>query len=191
MAKIEIRTIAEVWLRPIFYISWRMARIFVATANWLSRVAGAISGALIVLLMFVVTYEVVMRHFLHRPTLWAFETSMYLALLLVFLPAAYILQHERHIQITVVMQRLSGRAQTIAYLLASCLGLIFCMLLTKQGWNVAWFSYEIRHLSDIMDWPLFLPKLLIPIGGGLLSLQFIIHFAKYIRALATKGSINV
>ncbi len=180
-----------IWLRPLSTNYGRLANKFVATTNWLSRASAAVGDVAIVVLMLSVSYEVVMRYVFMRPTIWSMELAGFLTLLVVFLGIAHVLQQEKHIRITAVIGKLPKKGQAALYLVAACLALIFSLILTKQGWNIAWASYQMHHLSEITGWPLFAPKLLIAIGGGLLSLQFIIQIGRGIRALVGKGSLDL
>ena len=65
------------------------------------------------------------------------------------------------------------------------LGLVFCSVLTWEGWTVAMYSLEIGERSmSVWAVPLFPVKILIPAGYGLLCLVLVL---KIIRGFLSFG----
>ena len=56
-----------------------------------------------------ITYEVLMRYFLERPTFWAVDLSEYAMLWAAFLAAPWVLRCEGHVRVEVFVERRGGR----------------------------------------------------------------------------------
>ena len=117
---------------------------------------------------------VAFRYILVEPTTWQTEFVTYLLLSATFVGAPYLLLTKGHVNVDLVPIYLKPRARFVLALVASTLSLLFCVTITWLGvglwleaWNNSWYSdsmWEVR---------LWIPYLAMPIGFGVLSLQYI------------------
>jgi TRAP-type C4-dicarboxylate transport system permease small subunit len=93
---------------------------------WENILRGTIyaSGALIVILMLLVSFSVIMRYFVGMPTGWVPDFAGYFQYALVLLGAAWVLKIKRHVKIDVLVVRFSRRIQGIIELVCNCLAFI-------------------------------------------------------------------
>ena len=134
------------------------------------------SAWLIIPLMFVVGYEVVMRHFFNSPTAWGYDVSWMLFAAQFLLGGAFTHLRNGHIRIDIVYSRLTNKAQLIYDFLINLFIILPPMILF--GWVGTKFAYEAFTSGEKLsttNWffPAWFPKLLIPIGFSLLALQCI------------------
>jgi TRAP-type mannitol/chloroaromatic compound transport system permease small subunit len=87
----------------------RLSKVF---DNVLTGTAYA-SGAIIVLMMLSMSYEVAVRYFFLAPTKWAADSAGYMQYALVLLGAAWMLKMDSHTKIEILLQRLQSKTRTI------------------------------------------------------------------------------
>lgn len=150
---------------------WNALERFARTADRLSRVGSIVGGALAIVMMLTIGREVIGRYFFNAPTSWVVELDGYLLVALVYLGGAYILQIDAHIRVDLLYSRLSPRARARADLFAMALAVPFLAFVIWQGALLTWYSWDEHNRSVVMDWPLWLPELAVPVGAALLLLQ--------------------
>jgi len=123
-------------------------------------------------LMAIIVWEVLIRNFLNRPTIWAHELSVMLFGALTILSGGYTLKEKGHVNMDLLYTSLSDRWKTIMDIIAFPFLLVFAVVLMWLGWGFAMDSFNTNEVS-ITPWaPLVWPvKFLIPLGALLLLLQ--------------------
>jgi TRAP-type C4-dicarboxylate transport system permease small subunit len=124
-------------MRKAGTIGRRLSKVF----DGILTVTAYTSGAIIVLLMLSMCYEVVMRYFFNAPTRWAADFSGYMQYVLVLVGAAWVLKIDAHIRIDTLLVRFSPRTQTILNIVTSSIALIVCALFLWKGVEATWTAY--------------------------------------------------
>ncbi|MHA1598140.1 MAG: TRAP transporter small permease subunit [Alphaproteobacteria bacterium] len=159
---------------------------FIDLVGLLSRICGVFAAALVGAAIIVVCQMVVMRYFLNASTVWQTEFVIYSLVASTFIGSPYVLLVKGHVNVDLLPIYLGQKGRYALALLASTLGLIFCATLT---WTGAEFFYEAWAGGWTTDtvWrlPLWIPYLSIPLGIGVLCLQYVAD----IVALATGHSM--
>jgi C4-dicarboxylate transporter DctQ subunit len=118
--------------------------------------------------------EVLMRSIFNRPQIWVNEVSEYILLYTAFLPAAWLLREEKHINVDLVLNQLKPRSVVITKAVTSILGAMVCLVLTYYGsWStLVHYQEGIRTFSAMRlpKWPFLM---VIPFGSFLLFVQFV------------------
>ena len=145
-----------------------------------SHIFLVLSGILIVIMMFTASYGVVRRYVFHSPEPYSYEIStMFLLFSFVFAISA-VERLDRHIRVDFISSHLSNRWQHIILnIIAPVMGLLFAVMLTWKGMDVALFSLKIAEVSS-STWrePLFPIKLMVPVGYALLLLVLLVRIYK-------------
>lgn len=114
---------------------------------------------------------------------WAMAASAFLGL-------PYALQHGEHIRVTLILQRLGGRAERAVETLATAMGLA---LAVWAAWNAALFVFESWQFGEVAQGvlrvPLWIPQLAMPVGLTLLAALLAERFWRCLSGapLATAG----
>ena len=147
--------------------------------DWVGRVLSMI----IVVIMFIAAYEVVMRYFFSRPTIWVWEINSQLLCVSGAFAGGYAMLTDTHVSVDIISSRLSPRLRSLLNLITSPLFFIFVGSLIWFGAQEAVRSIAVgeREISTFAS-PLYITKSLIPIGAVLMFLQGI---AKYVREYKT------
>jgi C4-dicarboxylate transporter DctQ subunit len=128
----------------------------------------------LVVLVLSISYDVMMRYFLNRPTAWAYDLSNYLIYGITLLVAACVQKEEGHIRIDICISLFGPKTQAITNCVVSVLCAVFCGIFAWRGLEATWVSYIHRYpLTGGIKIPEFAILWLIPFGMFLLFIQFI------------------
>lgn len=147
---------------------------FVRLVALISRVCGVVAAALIASAVVIVCQMVFIRYVLNDNTIWQTDFVTYSLIAATFIGAPYVLLTRGHVNVDVVPLYFGERGRYWLAILAISLSLAFCLTmtwLTVSFWYEAWTQ---NWVSDTM-WRarLWIPYGSMPIGLGVLSLQFI------------------
>lgn len=132
------------------------------------------AALLIVAAILVVTEMVVMRYFLKASTIWQTEFVIFSLVAATFIGSPYVLLIRGHVNVDLLPHYLGPRGRQLLALLAGCGGLAFCLILAVNGYQLFYDALVNRWTTDtIWALPLWIPYLSIPLGIGLLSLQYL------------------
>lgn len=146
---------------------------FIRLVRRLSQACGVIAAGLLAAATLVVCQMVVMRYFLGASTVWQTEFVIYSIVASTFIGAPYVLLHRGHVGVDLVALYTRGRLRLALALLGVVLSLVFCLVLAWAGglylheaWAGGW------RTETVWAPPLWIPLLSLPLGMGLLALQF-------------------
>jgi TRAP-type C4-dicarboxylate transport system permease small subunit len=162
-----------------------MIKGYIRWVNNLSRLFAVLATILVILSMLVVCQMILMRYVFRLATVWQTDFVVFAATAAMFLGAPYVLLKGGHVGVDVVEALLADRSRARLRLLGSMLGLAFCIIMLAATWiqfHEAWTG-NWKH-SSVWAPPLWVPLLSLPLGFGLLCLQYVAQ----IMALASKGS---
>lgn len=139
-----------------------------------SNVGGVIAAICLLMVALIITFEVFMRYLFKSPTTWVAEMSIYLCMAIGLLGAAYALKSDGHFTIDIFIDRLGPENRKRMKIITNLMGLAYSFVFVYKGVEMVKFSYEMEDISTgMLATPLWIPGLLIPTGGLLLTLQFI------------------
>jgi TRAP-type C4-dicarboxylate transport system permease small subunit len=151
-----------------------------------NHVLSYVSAAFVVVMVVSILYDVFARLLFHAPTIWVIDMNEYLLVYLTFVPAAWILMNDHHVKVELVTVRLKPARQRRLRVVTDVLGLIYCVVLTWQAWEVAWHAFENGYrFSTALNLPKFPALVIIPIGAAWLGLAFAIRILTASRADTT------
>ena len=84
-------------------------RVADETNEWVGRVG----SFLFLPMIFVITFEIVMRYVFRSPTIWVHETSEYLLVVMAMVGGGYTFLHKGHVSVDIVYERLSTKGKAI------------------------------------------------------------------------------
>lgn len=135
--------------------------------------AGYATAGLVVLVTLLLIYEVIMRYFLHTPSGWAFDFTMYDICYLTFLGAPWLLREEGHVRIEIITSRLSNKGQGLLTSLTSFAALLACGIFFWEATKLTWDAYrEHQFINGSIIVPRHMIIGIMPIGMFLLCVQF-------------------
>ena len=163
-----------------------MVDAYVRAVGGLSRALAVFATLLIIAAMLVVCQMILMRYVFRMATIWQTDFVVFSATAAMFLGAPYVLLKGGHVGVDVVEMMVGDVARRRLKLLGSLLGLAFCIIMLIASWiqfHDAWAG-NWKH-SSIWGPPLWIPLLALPVGFGVLCLQYLAQ----ILVLLTKGAL--
>ena len=99
-----------------------------------------------------------------------------------FLALSYTLKHGEHIRVTLVLQRLHGKARSAMELIAHAIAIVVAALLAWYSLRLAWQSYTFKDISQGIDaTPLWIPQIAMALGFAILLISFVDDFVLLAR----------
>jgi TRAP-type C4-dicarboxylate transport system permease small subunit len=120
-----------------------------------------------------ICYDVILRYVFVAPTHWALEVNTFLLVFLCIIPAGDVLRVGTQIRITFLYDRLTPAMKARLDILRAAAGVFFCTIMIWKGWDMAWKAWlHNDRMSTSLGTPMVIPYLLLPVGFGLLALQY-------------------
>ncbi len=129
--------------------------------------------ALILATMTLITFtQVVARYVFNYSFVWALETNTFLFGGLIFFGMAYGVRVGTHIGVDALVKTMSPRSARIAGGVAAALCVVYSVILFYGGWVYVDKMYQIGIEAQDLPIPQWVPRLVLPIGFGLLILRY-------------------
>jgi len=155
---------------------------FIEGVRFLSRAAGVAAAALMALAVLVICDMVIERYGLNRTTIWQIDVVTYSIVGATFIGSSYVLMHRGHVNVDILPLWLGPRGRYWLAMFTTVLSLAFCVVLLvactrywQEAYSENWKSNTVWRAR------LWIPYLSMPIGLGLLVLQYVVELI----ALAT------
>ena len=147
---------------------------FIESVRRLSIACGVVSVLLLIASVIVVCHLVFVRYGLGASAIWQHEFVTFSLIGATFLGSPYVLLTKGHVNVDLLPIYLGHRGRVALALLSSFLSLIFCVIIAWRGllwWEEAWVGNW--HGETVWAPPLWIPYIAMPLGMGLLSLQYV------------------
>ncbi|HEX8009480.1 MAG TPA: TRAP transporter small permease subunit [Casimicrobiaceae bacterium] len=165
--------------------------IYVATVSFLSRVAGVVAASLIGLAVLVVCDMVIERYFLNRTTIWQIDVVTYSIVAATFVGSGYVLMLRGHVNVDVLPLHLGARSRYGLALATTVVALGFCVVLFALGAEYWYQAYsESWRSNTVWRARLWIPYLAMPVGLGVLVLQYVAELACLVTGRAPPFGIR-
>ena len=165
-------------------------RLYIKAADVLSEYVGRAVSLLVPGMVIVLLIEVGMRYFFKSPTLWAYDTAIFMYGYCGVLAGAYTLKHKGHIVVDVVYSLFSPRVKAVMNVLTGLLFFFFCVIFIIYTWKAAAVAIDGGHRANTQWAPLVGHyRLILPIGGGLLVIQGLANWLRDLHFAVTGREI--
>ncbi len=158
-----------------------MTGIFAAIRRIVQKITrGLCAGCMFILflMMFLTTADVVGRAFWSHPIKGTLEISSYMLSVFVLAGMAYTQQVKGNVQVDFFVLRCPERLQHLLNALTTLLCLAVVGVIVWQGARDAWGETTVSDMLRIPQWPF---KMLVPVGGVLLALEFIFDLSDSLK----------
>lgn len=164
---------------------------FVRSVRALSRACGVLAAALLLAAVLVVVQMVFVRYALNQSAIWQHEFVTFSLIAATFLGSPYLLLTHGHVNVELIPLYLGRRGRLVLALIAYGLSLAFCVIIAWTGfewWREAWENNW--HAETVWAPPLWIPYLAMPLGIGLLALQYVAHIVEVLTGAAPPFGIH-
>src|SRR6476620_10946195 len=147
---------------------------FIRAVTFLSRVAGVIGALMIALAVLVICDMVIERYVFNLTTIWQIDVVTYSIVAATFVGSPYVLMNRGHVNVDILPLHLGPRARYWLAIVTGLIAIAFCIAL---WWLTANFWYEAYsenwRSNTVWRARLWIPYLSLPVGLGLLVLQYV------------------
>ncbi len=143
--------------------------------------SGVVSVIVFAIMVAVILLGVIFRYVMKSPFEWTEELARFLMLAMGFLAMNMSVRDNGHLSIDVIVDLFPKNIVALIGYLVDLLCCFFLVFLTWKGCNMAFGTIMTAASMDIS---MFWPYLLVPVGAGLVLLQFILKITgKICRSL--------
>jgi TRAP-type C4-dicarboxylate transport system permease small subunit len=147
---------------------------FIGAVATVSQLGGIAAVALLLAAVLVICQMVFVRYVLQASAIWQHEFVTFSLIGATFIGAPYVLLTRGHVNVDLLPLYLGPRGRFALALLAALISLVFCSILAAYGFAFWYQSYiENWHAQTVWRPPLWVPYFAVPLGMGLLSLQYV------------------
>lgn len=152
----------------------------------------ALLALLLALLVAAVTWQIVSRYALARPSSWTEELARYLLIWISLIGGAYVYRRGMHLGSELLVERLTGRARAIHAALVHVTVAIFAVLvLLGGGARLVALTHELAQYSAALGLPMAVVYAALPLSGVLLLLYALAGLGDAIRGRTPPPIANV
>ena len=147
-----------------------------------NKVLVFIASAMMAGLMIIVCIDLTLRYFFNSPLLWGTEVTEILLLYITFLGMAWVFSEDGHVVIDVFTNKATGRKKKILSGISDFLVGIVSAVLIYYGFYTAYDHYSRGVFNPtVIETPIALIIIVIPIGSIPLFLEVLIKFRKLLK----------
>ena len=144
----------------------------------------------IILCSIIILYEIICRYFFNSPNVWTNELCQYIFGAYTVLTGGYLMLNNMHINVEILYVRFPPRIKILANIITFPFFLLFVGALLIVGVDFGWESLsKFEHSGSAWNFPVFLVKILLPIGAFLLLLQGFVGMIRNIEALISGETV--
>lgn len=147
---------------------------FIVGVRTVSRVCGVVSVLLLLAAVLAVCHLVIVRYILEASAIWQHEFVTFAVIGSTFIGSPYVLLTKGHVNVDLLPHYLGPRARMALALIAAGLSLTFCEIVGYVGLEL-WLEALTKGWRAETVWspPLWIPYLSLPLGLGLVALQYV------------------
>lgn len=158
---------------------------YIRTMAFLSRVSGVIAALLIGVAVLVICDMVIERYVFNLTTIWQIDVVTYTIVGATFIGSAYVLMTRGHVNVEILPLHIGQKERYWLAVVTMLLGLGFCVVL----WGVCtqyWYEAYSSGWKSNTVWRarLWIPYLAMPVGLGLLVLEYTAEFLALVTGRA-------
>ena len=169
----------------------RLISVVLRAVDRLSEGIGLLVSVLMPAMVVVLAIEVVARYVFDSPTLWAYDTAIFMFGYTGLLGGAYALKRKEHINVDLFYTRFSPRGKAVLDVITGLLFFFFMALVVVYGWTTAIEAIKGREATATL-WgpPIGHFKLMVPIGAVLLILQGLANWIRSLYLVVTNRELD-
>ena len=154
--------------------------------RWLARLEEGLIAVLLAVMTMVTFVQVIARYVFNYSFVWALELVSILFAWLIFIGMSYGVREGSHIGMDAVVRLLGPRLGRALTILATLLCIAYSCILFYGSWRYITTIYQIGNYAQDLPVPVWIPRLALPIGFGLLTIRFIEVLYRAVRGEETR-----
>ena len=147
---------------------------FIRAVRALSVACGIAAAAAVAASVLVVCQMVWLRYVMNASTIWQTEFVTFAIVGATFVGSPYVLLTRGHVNVDLLPLYLPQPTRKVLALVVSVIALAFCLIMAWTGWEFFHEAWTGGWRTDtVWSLPLWIPILPLPVGMGILSLQYV------------------
>jgi len=144
----------------------------VRLGDWFGRLEEGLIAFLLAAMTLISFSQVVARYVFNFSFVWALELVTFLFAWMIFLGMSYGVRVGSHIGVDALVKVLKPRTAQIVGAAAAIFCIVYAVIVFVGGWVYVAKMYEIGIEAQDIPIPQWVPRLVLPIGFGLLGIRF-------------------
>jgi C4-dicarboxylate transporter DctQ subunit len=140
--------------------------------RWLEQFEEGLIAFILATMTLITFAQVIARYVFNYSFVWAVELVSFLFAWLIFIGMAYGVRIGSHIGMDAVVKLLGPRAGRVVTIVATVLCIAYSVIIFVGSWSYVTVIYEIGNYAQDLPIPIWIPRLALPIGFGLLTVRF-------------------
>jgi len=154
----------------------------------LNHALGVVGAGILVSMLLLISANVLMRYVFNSPIPWADQMATYGLVYVTFIGAPRVLARRGHVAVDILHASLPARQQRLLRVAIDVVGMVYCLLfLLLASKELSGLVVRGAEFSDAVTVPQWIVYAVIPVGAGLLCLQFLANFLADLRILRNAG----
>ena len=149
--------------------------------RWLEHLEEGLITFLMAAMTVVTFMQVVARYIFNYSFVWALEVTTVLFAWLIFIGMSYGVRMGSHIGVDALVKSLGPRASRVVGSIAAVLCIAYAVIVTIGGTQYVKKMYDVGILMQDVPIEQWIPRLVLPIGFGLLAFRFAQVLVRLIR----------
>ncbi len=163
--------------------------LYIRIVDWISQVLGYLAMLFLASAVVIVCQMVFLRYVYKASTVWQTEFVTFSLIGATFIGSSYVLLHRGHIGVDILPSMLGGRKKFLLELTGGIISLVFCAIIAYTGYT-HFHEALIKGWTTASVWalPLWIPLLSLPVGMGMLCLQYVAEIFKLMQGQSIVAS---
>ncbi len=152
--------------------------------DFLEMIEKIILTSTVVIMMFTMLYQIVLRYCFSSANAWSEELTRYLFIFNVMIACAMAVRRGSHLQIDVLIGGLKPKDKCVITLISTVMGICFMIFLLAYSINLCVIASHV--ISPGLEIPMSIPYASMPIGAALMILTALEVVFKQLEVLRNK-----
>jgi C4-dicarboxylate transporter DctQ subunit len=140
--------------------------------RWLEQLEEWLIAALLAVMVSITFTQVIARYVFNYSFVWALELTTVLFAWLIFLGMSYGVRKGSHIGVDALVKSLKPGTQRVVGSIAAVLCIVYALIVAVGGFTYVRKMYDIGILMQDLPIEQWIPRVILPLGFGLLALRF-------------------
>jgi C4-dicarboxylate transporter DctQ subunit len=140
--------------------------------RWIERLEEGLLALLLAVMVSITFTQVIARYVFNYSFVWALEVTTVLFAWLIFIGMSYGVRMGSHIGVDALVKSLGPTASRVVGSIAAILCIVYAVIVTIGGYQYVRKMYDVGILMQDVPIEQWIPRLVLPLGFGLLALRF-------------------
>ena len=164
-----------------------MSKVFEKGLKKINEVIQNICALLLFIMMVIGIRDIGGRYLFNNPLIGTLEIFEILLPLIVVLGLGYVQEHDAHIKVEIILDRLSDKKRTFFKLFANGILLFISIMFLWGSSLLTLYFYSQKRIIGTINVPLYIPHLVVPFSFVILILVLIMQIVKIILKYSNRN----